>query len=396
MKSGMIPKKERRCETKTYGQMRNKVLCFLLSVILGACATGKKAFDRGDYFGAVRTAVEKLRSHPDHKKSLQVVENSYPLALKWAQDEIDLLLSGNQPLKWDQTIRVMQQVNELASLIRKSPAALRIIPEPKKYITELTMASEKAAEETYNSGLMLIGKNTRESAREAYRMFLRANELVPGYRDCTSLIPEAKMKGSLHVVVEPIPVHSALFQLSSLFFYDQFFEYLHKNYPETGFVLFYSPSGFEQSGMDNPDMVMNLEFFDFVVGNQVHSESEKELSKTVKVNPKDTLNNETVTYKAKLKTIEDRVASGGVVELKIVSYPAKKLLLADRIPGEFGWINRYGIYVGDKEALSNEQLEMTRNKVQMPPPAQTMFVEFTKPIFQQLVSRVNSFFRDYK
>ncbi len=376
--------------------MKNRILWLLLLFLLGACTTGKKAFDRGDYFGAVRTAVEKLRSNPEHKKSLLVVEESYPHALKWAQDEIDMLLSGNQTLKWDQTIRIMQQVNDLASLIRRSPAALRIVPEPKRYVTELTMASQKAAEETYQAGLLLIGKNTRETAREAYRMFLRADELVPGYKDCSRLIPETRMKGSLHVVVEPIPVHSAMFQLSSLFFYDQIFEYLHKHYPETGFVLFYSPTAFEQTGMDQPDMVLQLEFFDFVIGNQVHSENEKEVSKTVKVNPKDTIKNETIIYKAKLKTFEDRIVSGGVVDLKIFSYPEKKLLLSDRIPGEFVWKNQYAIFAGDKEALSSEQLELTKNKVQVPPPAQNLFVEFTKPIFQQLVSRVNSFFRDYK
>jgi hypothetical protein len=376
--------------------MKNKVLWLLLSLLLGACTTGKKAFERGDYFGAVRTAVEKLRSNPDHKKSLQVVEESYPLALKWAQDEIDMLLSGNQPLKWDKTFRIMQQINDLASLIRRSPAALRIIPEPKRYVTELNMASEKAAEETYQAGLLSIGKNTREAAREAYRLFLRADQLKPGYRECSRLIPEAKVKGTLHVVVDPIPVHSAMFQLSSLFFYDQIFEYLHKNYPETGFVLFYSPSSFEKIGMDRPDMVLQLEFFDFVVGNQVHTENEKEFTKTVKVNPKDTLKNEAVTYKAKLKTFEDRIASGGVVDMKIISYPEKKLLASDRIPGEFVWVNQYAIFVGDKEALSKEQLELTRNKVQVPPPAQNLFVEFTKPIFQQLVLKLNTFFRNYK
>ncbi len=376
--------------------MKNKVIWLLLSLLLGACTTGKKAFERGDYFGAVRTAVERLRSNPDHKKSLQVVEESYPFALKWAQDEIDMLLSGNQPLKWDQTIRIMQQVNDLASLIRRSPAALQIVPEPKRYVTELTMVSQRAADENYQSGMLLIGKNTRETAREAYRLFLRADELVPGYKDCSRLIPEAKMKGSLHVVVEPIPVHSATFQLSSLFFYDQIFEYLHKHYPETGFVLFYSPTAFEQAGMDHPDMVLELEFFDFVVGNQVHSENEKEVAKTVKVNPKDTLKNETITYKAKLKTFGDRVVSGGVVDLKIISYPEKKLLVSDRIPGEFVWINEYAIFVGDKEALSKEQMELTKNRVQVPPPVQDLFVEFTKPIFQQLVSRVNSFFKNYK
>jgi len=318
------------------------------------------------------------------------------MALKWAQDEMDLLLSGNQPFKWEKTVKVMQQVNDLASLIRKSPAALLIIPDPKSYTTEMNMALEKAADETYTAGLELLGKNSRETAREAYGLFLRTEDLVPGYKENDKLLRESKMKGSLHVVMESIPVHAAMYQLSSEFFYDQVFEYLNKQYPEKGFIRFYSPNEFKYSGMEDPDMILHLEFFDFAVGNQQHSESEKEVSNMVKANPKDTLSKEMITKKAKFKTIDDKIISGGVVELKIFSLPSGRLLLSDRMPGEYVWFNQYAIYVGDKEALTKEQLDLARNKVVAPPPAQALFVEFTRPIFQQLTGRLNSFFRDFK
>lgn len=368
----------------------------LFFLFLIACSSGQKAFQRGNYFEAVNTAVERLRSNPDHKKSAQVLQSSYPQALQWAQDEIDLLLSGNDPLKWEKTVNVMRRVNNLASEIRRSPAALRIVPTPKVYTSEMNMALERAAEETYQAGLGLMKQPERNAAREAYSLFIRSNELVPGYKNSLQLIREAKERATLNVVVEPIPVHSKLFELYAGFFYNQVFEYLNKRFPQQGFVNFYSPEEFEKSTLENPDMILRLEFYDFVVGALKQSESENEATRTVKKNPKDTLNNETITYKAKIKTFSDQVASGGVVDMKIAEWPSEKLLVNDRIPGEFVWVNRYAIYVGDEKALSTEQLQLTKQKMAQPPPPQMLFVEFTKPIYDQLTSRLNNFFGRYR
>jgi hypothetical protein len=365
-------------------------------MILMACSSGQKAFQRGNYFDAVQTAVERLRSNPGHKKSLQVLENSYPQALQWAQGEIDLILSGNDPLKWEKTVGIMRRVNNLASEIRRSPAALNIIPAPKTYTTEMNMALERAAEETYQTGLSLLNQPEKAAARQAHSLFIRSSELVPGYKDTNERIRQAKFKATTHVVVEPIPVHSRVFELSAGFFYNQVFEYLNRRFPAQSFVNFYNPEEFEKAGIKNPDMILQLEFYDFVVGALKHSDSEKEVTNTVKKNPKDTLSTETITYKAKLKTFTDQVASGGVVELKIMEWPSEKLLVNDRIPGEFVWMNRYALFVGDEKALSSEELKLTKQKMIQPPPAQVLFTEFTRPIFDQLTGRLNNYFGKYR
>ncbi len=368
----------------------------LFFLILMACSSGQKAFQRGNYFEAVHTAVERLRSNPDHRKSQQVLQSSYPQAMQWAQDEIDLALSGIDPLKWEKTVGVMKRVNNLASEIRRSPAALKVIPTPKVYTSEMTMALERAAEETYQAGLARLQQPEREAAREAYSLFMRSNELVQGYRDTPQLIREAKTRATMNIVVEPIPVHSRLFELSAGFFYNQVFEYLNRRFPRQGFVNFFSPEEFDKSGIKNPDMVLRLEFYDFLVGALKQSESEREVTNTVKKFPKDTLNKETITYKAKLKTFTDQVSSGGVVDLKIVEWPSEKLLVNDRIPGEFIWTNRYAIFAGDEKALSTEQLQLTKQKMMQPPPPQVLFTEFTKPIYDQLTGRLNNFFGRYR
>lgn len=50
-------------------------------------------------------------------------------------------------------------------------------------------------------------------------------------------------------------------------------------------------------------------------------------------------------------------------------------------------------YKGDERALTDKQLKMTNNSdVVMPPANQDLFIEFTKPIFDQTVSFVRNYY----
>lgn len=370
-------------------------LYFVLVLLLASCSSGKKAMERGDYFDAVRKSVNRLKSDPDNSKAASVLDESYKLALSWSQEEMDRLLSLNEQFKWEKAVALMEQVNGLANEIRQSPSARKVIADPKVYTSELNMGREKAAEERYNAGVEKLGLNTRESARDAYYSFERAGQLVNGYRDVVQKMYEAKDLATLTVVLEAIPVHAQKYQLSSEFFYDQVFEYLNNKFPSQSFVNFYSPGQAQDAGLRNPDMVMKLEFYDFVVGNTEHSEKEEEVKQQVKIESKDTTQVQYKTYTAKLKTFADKVVSGGVLDVKIVETSDGKLLLSDRVPGSFTWVNQYAMFVGDKEALTKDQLEMTKNSVKPLPPGQDLFVSFTKPIYDQLTSRLNQFFRKY-
>src|SRR5690606_8598894 len=102
-------------------------------ILTTACSSGKKALQKGYYFSAVSKAVQRLKSSPDNKNALKVLKEGYQLALDWSQEEMDLILSSNAVFKWENAINQMVQVNRLSEEIRSTPAARRIIPEPKTY-----------------------------------------------------------------------------------------------------------------------------------------------------------------------------------------------------------------------------------------------------------------------
>ena len=367
----------------------------IIIILLSSCSTGKKAFQKGDYFSAVLKAVERLKSAPENKNATEVLKEGYPMTIEWAQEEMDLILTSNSNFKWEQAVGLMRQVNQLSDEIRSTPAARKIISNPKTYTSELNMASEKAAEDRYNAGLAEMDINTRESARIAYEHFSIADQFVNNYKNSNELMATAKELATLRVVVQAIPVNTQRYRLSSEFFYNQVFEYLNNQFRPSGFVNFYSPNQAEKEKLKNPDFVVDMEFFDFSVGNLSRTEKEETVEKSVKIESRDTTKVQYKTYTAKLKTFTDKVYSGGTLRLRIIDPANDKLLMDELVPGSFTWVNDYAMFVGDKEALNNNQFELTKRKALPLPPEQDLFIEFTKPIYSQVTQNLNRFFRRF-
>ncbi|NQU51046.1 MAG: hypothetical protein HQ522_00755 [Bacteroidetes bacterium] len=367
----------------------------LILLIFTSCSTGKKSLQKGDYFSAVSKSVQRLKSAPDNKKAVNVLKEGYQLTLNWSQEEMDMILSGNNSFKWENAIQLMKQVNNLARQIRQTPAARKIIADPKTYSSELNMAVEKAANERYNAGISELELNTQESARIAFNHFRIADRFIPEYKNVLEKLAEAKSLATINVVLEAIPVNTINYKLTSEFFYNQVFNYLNNKFAKESFVNFYSPNEAERVGLENPDYVVALQFFDFSVGNTVRREVEEQVKNRVKIESKDTTRVQYKNYEAKIKTFTDEVNSRGILDVKIIEFNGNKLMQNDRIPGSFKWINDYAIYVGDIEALNKKQIELTQKKAVPLPPKQDLFIEFTKPIYDQLTGKLNNFFRRY-
>jgi hypothetical protein len=367
----------------------------MLLLLLVSCSTGKKALQKGDYFSAVLKAVERLKSAPENKNANKVLKDGYPMTIEWAQEEMDLILTSNNTFKWEQAVGLMRQVNQMSDEIRSTPAARKIIINPKTYTSELNMATEKAAEERYNAGLAELDINTRESARIAYDHFSKADQFMNNYKNVRNLMVTAKEIATLRVVVQAIPVNTQRYRLSSEFFYNQVFEYLNNQFRPSGFVNFYSPNQAEKEKLKNPDFIVDMEFFDFSVGNLSRSEKEETVEKRVKIDSRDTTKVEYKNYVAKLKIFRDQVSSGGNLRVRIIDPGNDKLLMDELVPGSFIWVNEYAMFVGDKEALNNNQFELTKGKAVPLPPEQDLFIEFTKPIYNQVTQNLNRFFRRY-
>jgi len=373
-------------------------LIFSATLFFSSCNSSKKTLQRGEYYSAVMESVKQLRSSPDSKKQQQVLLEAYPLAKENSLRKIKNAMDLNYLNKYGVAVEEYIALNRLADAIYTCPGALKMIPQPTQYSRELGDVLPKAAEESYNLGERQLQLNTIQGAREAYKHFAKANEYVKGYRNVNDKINEALEMATLKVIVEK-PVTPKNFQLTADFFYNNLMSQMTRT-TANSFVRFFSEEEASRERLNRPDQYLLLEFEEFTVGAMRESKSTVELKRdsvivgTTPVNGKN--QNVYGTVKAELTTFRREVISEGVLSVKIINAANSRVEEHKNFPGKFVWFNEWATYKGDDRALTDKQKKLTNTEPVMPPPQQDLFVEFTKPIFDQTVTFVKNFYNKYK
>ena len=373
------------------------VFIFVLSSLI-SCKSGQKAFKNGDYYLAVVEAIDRLQGNPDHKKATRILQEGYPLAVNWYITQAQNKVDANDRYKWESVVLSYDRINQMYEAVKRSPAAMRIVKDPINFYPEIGEAQEKAAEVRYKTGIYQLDRNTRESAKEAYYHFDRADQLVAGYRDVKEQLIAAQERATLRILVKQIPIPSRRYRISAEFFQNQLDEYLANN-NRNRFLRFYTDS--EKDQLQKPDQTIHFRFDDFAVGQTYIHEKERT------VTSKDSVELGQVTLEdgtkkkayglvnAQLITFKKQVLSAGVLNMMITDGSSGAFLANDRFPGEFDWFCEWAAYNGDIRALTDEQVHLCNVRPLPPPPPQDMFIEFTRPIFNQVTARLNRMYKNY-
>ncbi len=373
-------------------------LLIILSLTLAACSSGKKAYEHGDYYGAVIQAVTRLRQKPDHEKSAEALQNAYPLAVQSLEEQAKNEIASNSPYKWKNAIQSYDQINRLYEEIRQCPGCLRVIKNPVNYYTEIGPLKEKAAEESYNAGITNLMKGNRMDSRKAYFNFVDAQNFTPGYKDVIEYLGKSKYDATLKVIIEQIPV-PARYNLSGGFFQDKVEEFLHSQYPDQGFIKFYTPQEASSANLPAADQILRMQFDDFSVGNSVFKEKEETFTRdSVKIGESKVSGKLTPVYgtvKVKLTTYRKEIISRGILSMIAVDAKSNGVLVTRKFTGEYIWFNQWARFNGDERALNNQQLALCNQREQQPPQQQDLFLEFTKPIYNQLIPAIKGFYQNY-
>ena len=378
--------------------MKARLLVGLLVIVIAGCSSGKKAYERGDYYGAVAKSISRLRQNPDHSKSAQTLREAYPLALDYYETQAKNEIASNSQFKWKNAIQSYEQINSLYEQIKQCPGCLKVVSSPKNYYAEIAPLKEKAAEESYNAGIDALMKGTREDAKRAYFNFVDAQAFVPGYRDVIEYVDKAKFEATVKVILEQIPVPQR-YNLSGGFFQDKVEEYLHQNYTDQDFVKFYTPQEARSTELKVADQILRIQFDDFSVGNTTLREKEETASKdSVKVG-ETKVEGKTIpvynTVKAKLTTYRKEIVSSGIVSMLILDAKTEGVLSHKKFNGQHAWVNSWARFNGDERALTDAQLNLCKQKELQPPATQDLFLEFTKPIYDQLIPALRGFYQNY-
>lgn len=374
-------------------------LCVLFLLFCGACKSGEKMFNRGQYDEAVRLFVKKLQKRPNDATSLQMLPQAYQHAQDVREGRVKGYMVSSDALKWERIRNEYRAMQNLYYIIQSSPAAMQVV-KPKDYSAAITGAQENAAEERYNRGVQLLSQGTKPAARQAFAEFDATLALVPGFRDAQKLRDEAFAAGTIYVAISQLQMRSPSFQFTA----DQFRNVLLSDLQRRNldrFVLFIDEATARKENL-RPDHYLELMFYDFAVGQVYVDRLQREVSKEVVVGQtkeRDTTGkiiNKDVwgIVKATVFITKKTVTSTGMMDYRITEVDNGRLLRSNRVPGQYVWLNQFGTFKGDERALSDEDKKAMTGRDILPPPPQMLFTEMTRPIYDQLARELQSYYRN--
>jgi len=377
------------------------LLVFLF--ILASCSSGRKSLEQGDYQTAFYQSVKRLGQSPNNRRALETLASAYPELVSYNLDRIDRLMESNDPLRWEEIARLYAQLNQAYEAVQRSPRAQEILYETNDYTREYEDARLRATEARYALGESLMQaarQRDREAAKTAYQHYQKAAELDPYFRDVRKKSEEALYLATLWVQVNPIPIHSRALELSNEFFQHKVLEYL-RSHRISEYVRFISRA--ESQAMEQePDQYLNLTFDDFVIGRSairetVHQrKADSVVVGTVEVVEKGekVIKDVYGTVQAEVHWFEKQVESAGLLDLQIEDNWSGQVVAQEKFSGTHIWIDYWGFFNGDERALTEEdRSKLRKTREVMPPPPQQLFVDFTAPIYDQLIRYLDSYYR---
>lgn len=368
------------------------LLVLLFSIM--SCATGKNAFDKGDYETALDRAINRLQSNPDNRKAQQVLVDGYGTASRFHLRNIELSEVSNDPQRWEAILNEYDKLNRYYSKVQRCPACMSLV-KPKAYFSEREEAGQRAADFRVQLGKQALAEKTLEGGRQAYVHFQSAAQFarVPGIDD---LINQARDMGTLRVLVEPIPAHSRNLELTNTYVENLMFEYL-DNFSQNRLVRFFKVEEIEQYDI-SPDHILSLAFDDFVIGQTLTESNTKTVEKDSVVVGSYT-DDEGKSYdvygkvKAKFTAFRKTLASAGVVNFEIRDAYTDRVLAQRKLAAEDVWVHEWGQFNGDERALTKEELQLAALRESPPPMPQQLFAFFIDEVYSQITAEIRLAYR---
>lgn len=361
-------------------------------IVLNQCASAKNQFEKGNYQKAVNIAIKKLQSNPKNKKNRSILKTAYDYALNIGDQKIQRYENETSLQKYDKIVSHYRGLQNIYYNLLSCPGCLTVVS-PVTYQDNLNRALNDAAKAYATEGKLLLERNIKGEARSAFHLFQKANNYIRNSVN-QNLLNKALVNGMERIAISTIPVASKGLEISSVFFQQQLIQRLRSlNYL---FADFQPLQSFQRKN-STPDWLVELSFDDYAIGQVYLKETRESVVKdSVPIKSiRDSLGIRKTIYgsvKADVIRYEKTIESGGLLNIIVRSVNDNSIRMQSKLPSTFVWINDWVTYQGDQRALSNEELELAKEKEEIPPSPQALFQAFTQPLFQQTARQLQGEF----
>lgn len=382
--------------------MKNFTYSLLIMLIFASCGSSN-TISKTSEDKALVNAIKKLDKNPQNAELRTTLKNLYTEAAKSHLDKIDVYnndLTGTE--KWDKIIPEYEALKKLAEVISSSSVATNLL-NVSNYGNELHASKESAADEYYQSGMILMKDDSKMSAREAYYSFRKANEYIPNYKDTKKQMDSAYKAGTINVVVNP--VRDNTFYSNSIgrngfgnqFNNDNFQQNLVRdlggNYNKTTNSLIFTDWEARRQNV-RADWEIDLTWTDLNIPQPISYQSTKNVSRQIETS-RDTSGKvyyQTVT--ATVYTTQRQFTATGDMEVRITDMDSRKTVLSTRYTEQYNWQDETSTYTGDRRALEGYDLSRMSNTGRYREPRrEDILNELYRRMYPQIRNRIQTALR---
>lgn len=355
--------------------MKKIYLYSLFLLFLYSCGVRQtqETLSSGDYDGAIRNAIDALRSRKEAKGKqdyIYILEEAFAKAKERDMQNINFWIKETNPSNAEQIYTTYLQMHERQELI-KPILPLKLIREKRNaifpfenYSDQIINSKNALSKHLYDNAKTLLATNTKLNYRKAFDDLNYLNDLNPNYKDVLTLIEEARLKGTDFVSVStknetnmviPIRLQNDLLDFSTFGLNDKWTIY-HSNRLKDVTYDYGMIVNFREINI-SPEQIKEKEF----VKEKQIKDGTKPLLNTQGQQVKDSLGN--VIMVDNFKTIriniyEFRQFKSVQVKAKVDYLDLRSNQLIETFPlsSEFIFEHIYATYNGDKRACDDNYL----------------------------------------
>ena len=375
--------------------MRYIYLYLSFITFLFAACNSSKSIPKTTEDKTLFSVIKKLDKDPSNTELKNTITNLYKEAAKSHLDKIEVYNTLTEPDRWIRIIKEYEALKNLSEIITNSAAAK--IVNASSYTSELQIAKQNGAEAYYNIGISNLKNGDKQSARNAYYSFKKANEFVPGYKDVRQQINIAFENSVVKVVINPVRDNTFFYNsmgwnnygnnFNNDYFQRSLVTDLGGNYNKNSPAQFYTDWEARRENI-RPDWEVDLTWMYLNIPQPITNQYSRNISRQIETG-RDTSGKvyyQTVT--ATLNIVKKYFTASGDMELKITDINTGRNITIGRYSDQFNWQEEYATYYGDSRALSNNDYALLNNNNYQIPDKEYILNKLSQRIYPQIKNRI--------
>ncbi len=371
--------------------MSKWLFLFVMMVIMGcgpsSLLSRYPAEDR-----AVYETLDKLTKNAGDNTAQKNFTAVYAASIQLHRQKITSYESSTQQNRWEKIMNEYAYLNKIADAVDASPVAARLV-KTHRFHDEYSQAREQAAATYYDLANTYLERDDRSSAKQAYDLFKKTNQIIPGYKDVKDLMNIAEEKSTLTIVINPVNYYAQSYGYWGL--NNDYVQYeltrdLRYQLTTAGNNIKVYTDREAYSNRIKPDRIVDISWNELFMPQPVSTTYTRNVSQQVQTgetaDKKPVYTTVTATIYITSKTVDAR----GTLSCRIIDPSTNRTIMWDNFPGSYMWREEYATYRGDSRALSSYDWALINNANFNDPQRRDIFSQVLNQVYPQLINRIRS------